>query len=62
MAGPFIFFFIAGGSSGYGITFRAILLYCSPIILGIAVAAAFLGIPAKRRLIRRQLSSTEFIR
>lgn len=69
MAGPSVFLasvaffgFIAGNPSGHGITFWAILLYCSPIVLVIAAFSAILGAPAKRRLIRRQLSATEFIR
>lgn len=56
------FFFIAGAPSGRGITFWAILLYGSPIVLMMAAVSVVLGAPAKRRLIRRQSSSTEFIR
>jgi hypothetical protein len=59
---PVTFFgFIAGNSSGHGITFWAILLYCSPLVLLIAAVSLILAAPAKRRLVRRQLSATEFI-
>ncbi len=57
-----IFDFIAKDPSGHGITFWAILLYCSPIVFIIAAVSAILGAPAKKRLIRRQLSATELIR
>jgi hypothetical protein len=59
---PFLFFFIGGNVSGHGITFWAILLYCSPIVLLIAAVSVILGAPVKRQLIRRQLSATEVIR
>jgi hypothetical protein len=60
---PVAFFgFIAGNSSGHGITFWAILLYCSPLVLLIATVSVMLAALAKRRLIRRQLSTPEFIR
>jgi hypothetical protein len=69
MAGSYVFLtsvaffgFIAGNPSGHGITFWKILLYCSPLILVLAGVSAILGVPAKRRLIRRQLSATEFVR
>jgi hypothetical protein len=61
IAGPFLFFFIGGNLSGHGITFWAILLYCSPIVLLIAAVSVILGAPVKRPLIRRQLSTTEVI-
>ncbi len=69
MVGPSVFLasgaffgFIAGNPSSHGITFCAILLYCSPIVLMMAAVSVILGVPVKRRIIRRQLSSTEYIR
>jgi hypothetical protein len=60
---PEAFFgFIAENSSAHGITFWAILLYCSPLVLLMAAVSVMLAAPAKRRLIPRQLSTTEFIR
>lgn len=59
---PITFFgFIAGNSSAHGITFWAILLYCSPLVLLIAAVSVVFAAPAKRQLVRRQLSATEFI-
>lgn len=56
-----IFLFIAGGPSGRGITFWAILLYCSPIVLLMAAVAVIIGAPAKRRLLRRQITAEEVL-
>ena len=57
-----LFGFIAGNSSAHEITFRAMLLYWSPIVLLSAAVSVMLAAPAKIRLIRRQLSATQFMR